>query len=35
MVLPEEVSVTEPPREAELRLLREAIDPAGIVIGKT
>jgi len=34
MVLPEEVSVTEPPREAELRLLREEIDPAGIVIGK-
>jgi glutaconate CoA-transferase subunit B len=34
LVMPDEVTVTEPPREAELRLLREEIDPAGIVIGK-
>ncbi len=29
-----EVAVTEPPSPEELRLLREEIDPAGIVIGK-
>ncbi|MBS7635290.1 3-oxoacid CoA-transferase [Candidatus Bathyarchaeota archaeon] len=33
LLIREEVSVTEPPREEELRLLREVIDPAGIVIG--
>ncbi len=33
LLIPEEVSVTEPPREEELRLLREVIDPAGVVIG--
>lgn len=33
LIIPEEVPVTEPPREMELRLLREVIDPAGIVIG--
>ena len=33
VLLPDEVSTTEPPTEAELRLLREEIDPAGIVIG--
>ena len=34
LVIPRTVNTTEPPREAELRLLREEIDPAGIVIGK-
>ncbi len=34
LIVPEEVSTTEPPTEEELRLLREEIDPAGIVIGK-
>ena len=34
LVLPRTVNTTEPPRDAELRLLREEIDPAGIVIGK-
>ncbi|MBW1723019.1 MAG: 3-oxoacid CoA-transferase, partial [Deltaproteobacteria bacterium] len=29
-----EVAVTEPPSPEELRLLREEIDPAGIVIGR-
>ena len=29
-----EVAVTEPPSPEELRLLREEIDPDGIVIGK-
>jgi len=33
LVMADEVSVTEPPTEKELRLLREEIDPAGIVIG--
>ncbi len=34
LLMPEEVSVTEPPTEVELKLLREEIDPAGIVIGR-
>ena len=34
LVIPRTVNTTEPPRETELRLLREEIDPAGIVIGK-
>ncbi len=34
LVIPRTVNTTEPPRESELRLLREEIDPAGIVIGK-
>jgi len=34
MVIPEEVSTTEPPSETELRLLRDEIDPQGIVIGR-
>lgn len=34
LVLPGSIKTTEPPREEELRLLREEIDPAGIVIGK-
>ena len=34
LLIPEEVSVTEPPTEEELKLLREEIDPAGIVIGR-
>lgn len=33
LLIPDEVSTTEPPTEGELRLLREEIDPAGIVIG--
>ena len=33
LLIPDEVPTTEPPTEAELRLLREEIDPAGIVIG--
>lgn len=33
LIIPEDVPVTEPPREEELRLLRGVIDPAGIVIG--
>lgn len=34
LIIPRTVATTEPPREEELRLLREEIDPAGIVIGK-
>jgi glutaconate CoA-transferase subunit B len=34
LIVPGEVPVTEPPTGEELRLLREEIDPAGIVIGK-
>jgi len=34
LVIPNEVGTTEPPRAEELRLLREEIDPVGIVIGK-
>jgi glutaconate CoA-transferase subunit B len=33
LVMADEISVTAPPTERELRLLREEIDPAGIVIG--
>jgi len=33
IILPDEISETEPPTEVELRLLREEIDPVGIVIG--
>ena len=33
LVIPDDVSVTRPPTGEELRLLREEIDPAGIVIG--
>lgn len=35
LIIPDKVSATEPPTEIELRLLREEIDSAGIVIGKT
>ncbi|KYH36361.1 MAG: 3-oxoacid CoA-transferase subunit B [Candidatus Bathyarchaeota archaeon B23] len=34
LIIPEEVSTTQPPTEEELRLLRGEIDPAGIVIGR-
>lgn len=34
LIIPEEVSETRPPTDEELRLLREEIDSAGIVIGK-
>ncbi|MCB2172731.1 3-oxoacid CoA-transferase [archaeon] len=34
LIIPDDVGVTEPPTEEELRLLREEIDPSGIVIGK-
>jgi glutaconate CoA-transferase subunit B len=33
LLIPEGVSTTEPPTEEELRLLRDQIDPAGIIIG--
>ena len=33
LLIPDEVQTTEPPTEEELRLLREEIDPAVIVIG--
>ena len=33
LLIPDKVSTTEPPTETELRLLREEIDPTGIVIG--
>ena len=33
LLIPDKVSTTEPPTEEELKLLREEIDPAGIVIG--
>jgi len=32
LVIPEKVTVTEPPTETELRILRTEIDPAGIVL---
>jgi glutaconate CoA-transferase subunit B len=34
LIIPDKVGETEPPTEEELRLLREEIDPSGIVIGK-
>lgn len=34
LIIPDEVSETKPPTEVDLRLLREEIDSAGIVIGK-
>ncbi len=34
LIIPDNVSTTEPPTSDELRLLREEIDPSGIVIGK-
>ena len=34
LIIPDEVSETTPPTDEELRLLREEIDSAGIVIGK-
>ena len=34
LIIPDEVSETKPPTEVYLRLLREEIDSAGIVIGK-
>jgi len=34
LLVEEEVGVTEPPTERELRALREEIDPAGIVLGR-
>jgi len=34
LVIPEKVSETKPPTSKELQLLREEIDPSGIVIGK-
>lgn len=33
LIIPDDVSVTRPPTGEELKLLREEIDPAGIVIG--
>lgn len=34
LVIADDVGTTEPPTDEELRLLREEIDPSGIVIGK-
>ena len=34
LIIPDEVSETKAPTEIELKLLREEIDSAGIVIGK-
>jgi glutaconate CoA-transferase subunit B len=34
LIIPGNVSTTEPPTSEELKLLREEIDPSGIVIGK-
>ena len=34
LIIPENVSTTSPPTSEELQLLREEIDPSGIVIGK-
>ena len=34
LVIPEKVTVTEPPTERELKMLRTEIDPAGIVLGR-
>jgi acyl CoA:acetate/3-ketoacid CoA transferase beta subunit len=34
IIIPEEMDVTEPPTNEELRLLREEIDPTGMSIGK-
>jgi glutaconate CoA-transferase subunit B len=34
LIIPNEVAMTELPSETELRLLRDKIDPEGIVIGK-
>jgi glutaconate CoA-transferase subunit B len=33
LIIPEEVEYTEPPSKEELRILREEIDPSGIIIG--
>jgi glutaconate CoA-transferase subunit B len=33
LIVPDKVDVTEPPNQEELKLLRETIDPQGIVIG--
>lgn len=33
LLIPDQIDTTKPPTEQELRLLREEIDPAGIVIG--
>jgi glutaconate CoA-transferase subunit B len=34
LIIPDQVSTTQPPTEEELKILREEIDPSGIVIGK-
>ncbi|KPV65316.1 MAG: Coenzyme A transferase [Candidatus Bathyarchaeota archaeon BA1] len=34
LIVPDEPSVTEPPTEEQIRILRTEIDPAGIVIGR-
>ena len=34
LIIPEKVTVTEPPTERELKILRTEIDPAGIVLGR-
>ena len=34
LIIPDDISTTEPPTSEELKLLREEIDPSGIVIGK-
>jgi len=34
LIIPDEISITEPPSERELKLLREEIDPSCIVIGQ-
>jgi glutaconate CoA-transferase subunit B len=34
LIIPKKVSTTNPPTDNELKLLREEIDPSGIVIGK-
>jgi len=34
LMIPDEVGVTEPPTEEELKILRTEIDPAGIVLGR-
>jgi len=34
LIIPDEISITEPPSDRELKLLREEIDPSCIVIGQ-
>jgi len=34
LIIPENIKVTEPPTEEELKILRNEIDPAGLVLGR-